>query len=133
MQQYNAAPLPFQGQKRNFVRIYRDLLATLPDDAIFVDLFGGSGLLSHATRVAKPNATVVYNDYDNYRQRIAAIPTTNALLARIRPLVSLDTRASLMRRALLSLIYCNKPISKDMWIISRSRPRSSSRASMRPP
>ena len=88
MQQYNAAPLPFQGQKRNFVRIYRDLLATLPDDAIFVDLFGGSGLLSHATRVAKPNATVVYNDYDNYRQRIAAIPTTNALLARIRPLVA---------------------------------------------
>ena len=72
MQQYNAAPLPFQGQKRNFVRIYRDLLATLPDDAIFVDLFGGSGLLSHATHVAKPNATVVYNDYDNYRQRIAA-------------------------------------------------------------
>ena len=88
MHQYNAAPLPFQGQKRNFVRIYRDLLATLPDDAIFVDLFGGSGLLSHATRVAKPNATVVYNDYDNYRQRIAAIPTTNALLARIRPLVA---------------------------------------------
>ena len=88
MQQYNAAPLPFQGQKRNFLRIYRDLLATLPDDAIFVDLFGGSGLLAHTTRVAKPNATVVYNDYDNYRQRIAAIPTTNALLARIRPLVA---------------------------------------------
>ena len=31
---------------------------------------------------------MVYNDYDNYRQRIAAIPTTNALLARIRPLVA---------------------------------------------
>ena len=88
MQQYNAAPLPFQGQKRNFVRAYRQLLTSLPNDAIFIDLFGGSGLLSHTTRVAKPNATVVYNDYDNYRQRIAAIPTTNALLARIRPLVA---------------------------------------------
>lgn len=88
MQQYNAAPLPFQGQKRNFVRAYRQLLTSLPDDAVFIDLFGGSGLLSHTTRAAKPNATVVYNDYDNYRQRIAAIPSTNALLARIRPLVA---------------------------------------------
>lgn len=76
------------GQKRNFVKTYRNLLTSLPDDAIFIDLFGGSGLLSHITRQAKPNATVVYNDFDNYRQRIAAIPSTNALLARIRPIVA---------------------------------------------
>ena len=88
MQKINSAPLPFQGQKRNFLRIYRELLSTLPDDAIFVDLFGGSGLLSHTTRAIKPNATVVYNDFDNYRARIAAIPTTNALLGLIRPIVA---------------------------------------------
>lgn len=88
MQLFKSAPLPFQGQKRNFVRIYRQLLDTLPDDAIFVDLFGGSGLLSHTTRAAKPNATVIYNDYDNFRKRIDAIPTTNAILARIRPLLA---------------------------------------------
>lgn len=88
MQKFNSAPLPFQGQKRNFLRIYRELLSTLPDDAIFVDLFGGSGLLSHTTRALKPHATVVYNDFDNYRARIAAIPTTNALLGRIRPILA---------------------------------------------
>lgn len=88
MQKFNTAPLPFQGQKRNFLRIYRELLATLPDDAVFVDLFGGSGLLSYTTRAVKPNATVVYNDFDNYRARIDAIPTTNAILARIRPLLA---------------------------------------------
>lgn len=88
MPTFNTAPLPFQGQKRNFLRAYRQLLATLPDDAIFVDLFGGSGLLSHTTRAVKPNTTVVYNDFDNYRQRIDAIPATNALLDRIRHIVA---------------------------------------------
>ena len=87
MQKFNTAPLPFQGQKRNFLRIYRELLATLPDDAVFVDLFGGSGLLSHTTRAVKPHATVVYNDFDDYRARIDAIPSTNTILARIRPLL----------------------------------------------
>lgn len=72
------------GQKRKFVKAYRDILATLPDDAVYIDLFGGSGLLAHVTKHAKPNAKVVYNDYDNYRQRLAHIPQTNALLARLR-------------------------------------------------
>ena len=58
-----------------------------PDDADFVDLFGGSGLLSHITKCQKPNATVVYNDYDNYRFRLNNIPRTNILLADLRAIV----------------------------------------------
>ena len=88
MKTFTSAPLPFMGQKRNFVKTYRNLLQSLPNDAIFVDLFGGSGLLSHTTRRAKPTAKVVYNDFDNYSRRLGHIPATNALLARIRPLVA---------------------------------------------
>jgi hypothetical protein len=49
-----------------------------------VDLFGGSGLLSHTVKRLRPNARVVYNDYDNFRERLACIPRTNALLAKFR-------------------------------------------------
>jgi hypothetical protein len=51
---------------------------------VFVDLFGGSGLLSHIAKYEKPDATVVYNDYDNYRKRLENIPATNALLSDLR-------------------------------------------------
>lgn len=54
------------------------------DREVFVDLFGGSGLLSHTVKSVLPHAHVVYNDFDNYAQRIASIPGTNALLAELR-------------------------------------------------
>ncbi len=84
--QYLSAPLPFVGQKRMFAKEFIKVLEHYPEDALFVDLFGGSGLLSHITKCRKPDATVVYNDYDNYRRRLENIPQTNALLAKIRPL-----------------------------------------------
>ena len=31
-----------------------------------VDVFGGSGLLSHTAKQLKPKATVIYNDFDGY-------------------------------------------------------------------
>lgn len=84
---YLSAPLPFVGQKRMFARQYIQVLKDYPDDAVYVDLFGGSGLLSHITKRMKPDATVVYNDFDNYLQRLANIPQTNLLLANLRKLV----------------------------------------------
>ena len=47
---YLSAPLPFVGQKRMFVRELIQVLKQFPDDATFVDLFGGSGLLSHIAK-----------------------------------------------------------------------------------
>lgn len=85
--QYLSAPLPFQGQKRNFAREYIKVLSRFPADTTFVDLFGGSGLLSHIAKHQKPDATVVYNDFDGYRKRLAHIPQTNALLAELRSIV----------------------------------------------
>lgn len=84
---YLSAPLPFVGQKRMFAREFMKVLDQFPDDATFVDLFGGSGLLSHITKRCKPNATVVYNDFDNYRRRLENIPRTNRLIADIRAIV----------------------------------------------
>lgn len=94
--QYLSAPLPFVGQKRMFAREFIQVLKRYPDDAVFVDLFGSSGLLSHITKYQKPGATVVYNDFDNYRQRLENIPRTNVLLDKIRAVV-----ASVPRRKFL--------------------------------
>lgn len=84
---YNSAPLPFMGQKRRFVGEFRKALAHFPDATLFVDLFGGSGLLSHVTKQERPDARVIYNDYDDFHQRLQNIPRTNALLADIRNFV----------------------------------------------
>lgn len=88
MKTYTTAPLPFMGQKRRFLTEFKAALKQYPNDAIYVDLFGGSGLLSHTVKRFHPEATVIYNDFDNYRERIAAIPATNALISDIRKLVA---------------------------------------------
>lgn len=87
MKNYNQAPLPFMGQKRKFAKQVKDILAVYSDDVTIVDLFGGSGLLSHTAKSVKPKSNVIYNDFDNYLQRIDAIPTTNSLLDKIRNIV----------------------------------------------
>lgn len=85
---YNAAPLPFVGQKRNFIRQYKEILNNVPQGATIVDLFGGSGLLSHVAKRMRPDCRVIYNDFDNFEQRLNAVQTTNKLLRKIRPLVA---------------------------------------------
>ena len=77
MKEFIQAPLPFQGQKRNFLKAFKD-------KDIFVDLFGGSGLLSHTIKQMRPEATVIFNDYDWYITRLQNIDKTNRLLAKIR-------------------------------------------------
>lgn len=84
---YNSAPLPFMGQKRRFVGEFKNALKQFPDATVFVDLFGGSGLLSHIAKQERPDARVIYNDYDDFHLRLENIPRTNALLADIRNLV----------------------------------------------
>jgi len=80
----NQSPLPFQGQKRRFQNEFKTALKQFSDCPLFVDLFGGSGLLSHWVKQQCPDATVIYNDYDGYHLRIANIERTNALLAQFR-------------------------------------------------
>ena len=84
---YLSAPLPFVGQKRMFAKEFIKVLSQFPDGTLFVDLFGGSGLLSHIAKCQKPHSKVVYNDFDNYRQRLQKIPRTNILLSELRSIV----------------------------------------------
>lgn len=85
---YLSAPLPFVGQKRIFAKEYIKVLGEVRDAKVFVDLFGGSGLLSHITKRQRPDATVVYNDFDNYRRRLDNIERTNAMLDRLREILA---------------------------------------------
>ena len=85
---YHRAPLPFQGQKRYILRKVKEVLKQFPDDATYVDLFGGSGLLSHTIKQEKPRARVIWNDFDNYQKRLENIHQTNKILAEIQPFFS---------------------------------------------
>lgn len=84
---YKAAPLPFQGQKRNFIPAFNKVMEefiTMNRINTVVDLFGGSGLLSHTVKRMHPSVRVIYNDYDNFHVRLDAIHITNQLLNDIR-------------------------------------------------
>ena len=85
---YLSAPLPFVGQKRMFAKHFIEVIKQYPSGTVFVDLFGGSGLLSHITKHFHPESRVIYNDFDNYRHRIGNIDRTNRLLSLIRPIAS---------------------------------------------
>lgn len=84
---YSTPPLPFRGNKRYFVKEFRQVLQNLKDIEVVVDLFGGSGLLSRAAKDVLPHARVIYNDFDNYTQRVENIERTSEILDLIRPFV----------------------------------------------
>lgn len=81
---YTSAPLPFMGQKRKFLKQFKPALQRYSPTATYVDLFGGSGLLSHTVKAIYPEAKVIYNDFDNYRQRLENIDKTNQLISDLR-------------------------------------------------
>lgn len=86
---YTTAPLPFMGQKRRFLKQFKSCLNGQFNDAnLFVDLFGGSGLLSHTIKRNHPEKRVIYNDYDHYSKRIENIAVTNRLLAELRTILA---------------------------------------------
>lgn len=80
---FKQAPLPFIGQKKYFTKAFcevlNDNIQGLGEEWTIVDAFGGSGLLSHHAKRLKPHARVIYNDFDNYSQRLKHIDDTNRL------------------------------------------------------
>lgn len=88
---YSKAPLPFQGQKRRWLSELRQLASTIPQGATVVDLFGGSGLCAHTIKQARPDLTVIWNDYDDYQSRLDHIGVTNEQCEALRRMTdSLD-------------------------------------------
>ena len=84
---FTTAPVPFMGQKRKFLKQFKPALGNYSPKATYVDLFGGSGLLSHTVKAIYPDATVIYNDFDNYRERLDNIDKTNRLIGDIRAIL----------------------------------------------
>lgn len=86
---YKCAPLPFMGQKRYFLRDFAEVLEQVEGEIdTVVDLFGGSGLLSHTAKRVLPGCRVIYNDFDRYDRRLAAVEDTNAILTAIKERLS---------------------------------------------
>ncbi|WP_208119399.1 DNA adenine methylase [Spirabiliibacterium pneumoniae] len=88
---YTQAPLPFIGQKRQFLTPFKQLLNQhIPDEGegwTIIDAFGGSGLLSHVAKRIKPKARVIYNDFDGYAERLQHIPDINRLRQQLTALL----------------------------------------------
>ena len=87
---FTSAPLPFQGQKRNWTKDVRALLVKNLGDGTgwtIVDVFGGSGLLAHTAKRTCPKARVIYNDYDNFCARLSKVDETNRILAGVHEVI----------------------------------------------
>ena len=63
-------PLPFVGHKGKWGNILEQIALRLPKGCIVLDVFGGSGICSHYFKQARPDLTVIWNDFDDYRQRL---------------------------------------------------------------
>ena len=82
---YLTAPLPFQGQKRIFLRRFKERLKRITNQiTVIVDLFGGSGLLSHTAKRLCPWCEVIYNDFDDFHVRLEHVKETNEILDFVR-------------------------------------------------
>ena len=85
---YFKPPIPFNGNKYMWRDKFKDIFKNIIGDYIFVDLFGGSGLLSNWIHNYKPHSKVIYNDYDHYKDRCDMIPITNKIFGHLRGIVS---------------------------------------------
>ncbi|MDD4394869.1 MAG: DNA adenine methylase [Bacteroidales bacterium] len=102
---FTSAPLPFMGQKRRFVREFKQaLIEDFKDVEIVVDLFGGSGLLAHTAKRLRPELKVTYNDYDNYSRRIENIHVTNRILEELRQILNLYPEDTIIKEPIRSQI-----------------------------
>lgn len=82
---YYKPPLPFMGNKTKMLKPLKACLETLtiPRDTIFLDVFGGSGLVAHNLKMWYPNNRVIWNDFDNFQERLRLYPITQEILERI--------------------------------------------------
>lgn len=97
MKIYKQPPLPFVGNKKNFIKdfikIFEEEFTWKNSEELkkytIIDLFWGSGLLSHNIKKRFPDIRVIYNDYDNYSERIKNITDTEGIRQEIQEKVTL--------------------------------------------
>ena len=78
---YKRAPLPFMGQKRNFIKKIKAVLSEkkIDRDTVFIDVFGGSGLIAHNIKTWYEGNEVIWNDFDDYQKRFDNIEITKEI------------------------------------------------------
>ena len=72
-------PLPFVGHKGHWGNELAEIAHALPPGCTVFDVFGGSGICSEYIRRARPDLTVIWNDFDNYRARLEHVGDTERL------------------------------------------------------
>lgn len=80
----------------------------IPDDGrdwTIIDVFGGSGLLSRVAKQIKPQARVIYNDFDGYAERLKHINDINRLRQQLFNLLDGSTpKNKALKKALKSKV-----------------------------
>lgn len=85
---FRKPPLPFIGNKNKWHNEIKEvLIENRGKFTTVVDLFGGSGLISHWAKAYCPDCRVIYNDYDNYSGRLEKINNTNYILQEMNVLL----------------------------------------------
>lgn len=85
---HSRPPLPFMGSKMRWWRELERLAKSLPYGACVFDAFGGSMSAARVIKDARPDLTVVTNDYEHvYRNRLDAAPETAEVLRELQGFV----------------------------------------------
>lgn len=80
--------LPFRGNKHMWYNKFKEIITNLKHKNLtVVDVFGGSGLLSHWVKQLKPNYQVIYNDFDNFTQRLEHMNETEMIRKRLSEII----------------------------------------------
>ena len=80
-------PISFKGNKSQHIDDFINYINNCPS-TFYIDLFGGSCYLSYVIHQLKPQAHIICNDYDNYRERLANINTTNEIIDKIKSITT---------------------------------------------
>ncbi|MBO5752474.1 MAG: hypothetical protein J6S69_02120, partial [Proteobacteria bacterium] len=85
---HSRPPLPFMGSKMRWWRELERLARSLPYGGCVFDAFGGSMSAARVIKDARPDLTVVTNDYEHvYRNRLDASPETAGILTELQGFV----------------------------------------------
>ena len=90
--QHLRPPLTFQGNKKNLLKPFLKVLHSynITPGTIFVDVFGGSGLISHHLKQNYPQNRVIWNDFDDFAHRLEIAPITEKIRAHLCEIVARD-------------------------------------------
>lgn len=70
---------------KNIISVFEEksFFGEIHSDTVFYDVFGGSGIVAQTIRQYFPNNRVIWNDYDDFKERLDHIDDTEALRAQI--------------------------------------------------